>query len=45
MGYDTVSFFYDALARLVFGDAQLKAQASTLHFIKPGDSVLIVGGG
>ncbi len=45
MSYDAVSFFYDALARLVFADAQMKAQESTLHHIRPGSRVLIAGGG
>ena len=44
-GYDRVSFFYDGLARLVFGDQQVKAQEFLLDGIPPNANILIVGGG
>lgn len=44
-GFDRVASFYDPLARLVFRDALLHAQAVLLPYIKEHSSVLIVGGG
>lgn len=44
-GFDRVTFFYDSLAKLVFGNAQQQAQQVLLPFIKENDSVLIIGGG
>ena len=45
MSYDFVSSFYDRLAKLVFGTAQLDAQAWSLHHIPVGARILIAGGG
>lgn len=44
-GFDRVVSFYDPLARIVFGDAQLQAQKVLLPFIRENSDVLIVGGG
>lgn len=43
--YDLIAPIYDPLSRMVFGRAQLKAQRDLLHFIQPGDKILIAGGG
>jgi ubiquinone/menaquinone biosynthesis C-methylase UbiE len=43
--YDTVALFYDRLARLIFGSAQVNAQLYLLRAIPPGSRVLIAGGG
>ena len=44
-GYDNVSVFYDKLSKLVFGKAQLEAQAFFLPSILPGSKIVIAGGG
>jgi len=44
-GYDNVSFFYDRLSRLVFGNKLHTAQCHFLAAIMPADHILIVGGG
>lgn len=44
-GFDRIAWFYDPLARLVFGSRLMDAQATYLHHIKPGSRVLILGGG
>jgi len=44
-GFDHVASFYDPLARLVFRDAQLRAQMVLLPFIEDNTRVLIAGGG
>lgn len=43
--FDAIARYYDALARMVFGDSILKAQTHFLHVIKPSSNVLILGGG
>lgn len=43
--YDKIASWYDWLSRLVFGRAQVNAQTTLLPFIKPGSSILIIGGG
>lgn len=43
--FDSVAPFYDALAKLAFGNALYRAQTHYLDIIKQGDKVLIVGGG
>ncbi len=45
MTYDNVAFFYDALARLIFGRQQLSAQEFLIKHIPENARVLIVGGG
>ncbi len=43
--YDRTTWFYEWLSKLVFGNAQIKAQEHFLHLIEPHSSILIVGGG
>lgn len=43
--FNWVAPFYDQLVRLIFGDALLEAQLYLLNEIRPGDRVLILGGG
>lgn len=43
--YDRIARYYDRLSRLVFFQAQVRAQKDQLHFIPPGSKILIVGGG
>jgi ubiquinone/menaquinone biosynthesis C-methylase UbiE len=45
MTYDNVAFFYDALARLIFGRQQLTALEFLIRHIPENARVLIVGGG
>lgn len=44
-GFDGVAWFYDPLARLVFGREMVDSQTHHLGSIPPGSSVLILGGG
>ncbi|MFD1139744.1 class I SAM-dependent methyltransferase [Larkinella insperata] len=44
-GFDSIAPFYDALSRLVFGNALRKAQACWLNQIPPGAEILVFGGG
>ena len=44
-GYDNIAFFYDRLARLVYGRALVSAQRFLIQAIPPGAKVLIIGGG
>lgn len=44
-GFDRIAWFYDPLARLVFGRYIMESQTHFLDRIPPGSSVLIVGGG
>lgn len=43
--YDNASWFYERLSKLVFGQAQVKAQEYFLNQIKPNSHILIIGGG
>ncbi|PSR56220.1 class I SAM-dependent methyltransferase [Adhaeribacter arboris] len=43
--FDRVSWFYDPLARLVFGSAIRQSQVALLSFVPADASVLLVGGG
>ncbi|HEV2479976.1 MAG TPA: class I SAM-dependent methyltransferase [Puia sp.] len=43
--YDPLARYYDFLSRLVFGQTQVDAQVEMLDQVRPGDRVLIVGGG
>ena len=43
--YDPVAGYYDLLIRLVFGRTEIDAQVEMLRFVRPGDKLLIVGGG
>lgn len=44
-GFDKVAPFYDALARLIYGDALEKAQLYLLPFVPDQSRVLVIGGG
>lgn len=44
-GFDRVAWFYDPLARLVFGNRLMNAQETYLHHLKAHSKVLILGGG
>jgi ubiquinone/menaquinone biosynthesis C-methylase UbiE len=43
--YDNAAWFYERLSKLVFGQAQVKAQEYFLNQIKPQSEILIIGGG
>jgi ubiquinone/menaquinone biosynthesis C-methylase UbiE len=43
--YDAAAWFYDALAKLVFGNALIRAHQFLIQNIQPETSILIVGGG
>ncbi len=45
VGFDRIAWFYDPLARLVFGNRLMNAQLHLLHYLKPDSRVLILGGG
>ncbi|WP_276499262.1 class I SAM-dependent methyltransferase [Pontibacter litorisediminis] len=44
-GFNRVASFYDALARLVYGDALQQAQLALLPFVPQEARVLVIGGG
>src|SRR6478736_3343856 len=44
-GFDLLAPIYDRLVRLVFGKSMFNAQTYFLDRVKPGDHVLILGGG
>jgi ubiquinone/menaquinone biosynthesis C-methylase UbiE len=43
--YDNAAWFYDSLARLIYGKALINAQVYLLQYIQPNTNILIVGGG
>jgi ubiquinone/menaquinone biosynthesis C-methylase UbiE len=43
--YDSTTWFYERLSKLVFGQAQVRAQNYFLSQIAPGAYILIIGGG
>jgi len=43
--YDPLARYYDFLSRLVYGRTQVDAQIQMLDQVRPGDKLLIVGGG
>ena len=43
--YDPVARYYDFLSQLVFGRTEIDAQVELLDQVRPGDNLLIVGGG
>jgi ubiquinone/menaquinone biosynthesis C-methylase UbiE len=43
--YDNSAWFYDSLARVVYGKSLINAQRFLLQFVPPNSSILIVGGG
>ena len=44
-GFHRVAYFYDRLARLIYGDALEQAQAALLPYLPPQGRVLVIGGG
>ncbi|WP_295767637.1 class I SAM-dependent methyltransferase [uncultured Mucilaginibacter sp.] len=45
VGYDNASWFYEKLSKLVFGQAQIRAQEYFLSQISSDAHILIIGGG
>lgn len=43
--YNSIASYYDRLSKIVFGRAIVNAQQFLIDFIRPGSTVLIVGGG
>ncbi|MEO6150999.1 MAG: class I SAM-dependent methyltransferase [Mucilaginibacter sp.] len=43
--YNKTAWFYDRLARLVYGDSLHKAQIYLLKYLPPNSKILIIGGG
>jgi ubiquinone/menaquinone biosynthesis C-methylase UbiE len=43
--YDSIARYYDFVHRLFYGQSEINAQTELLDYIKPGDRILIVGGG
>jgi len=43
--YDNTAWFYERLSKLVFGQAQIRAQEYFLNHVPPNANILIIGGG
>ncbi|HET6252869.1 MAG TPA: methyltransferase [Puia sp.] len=43
--YDSIAKYYDRIHHLVFGQSEINAQVDLLGYVRPGDRLLIVGGG
>jgi ubiquinone/menaquinone biosynthesis C-methylase UbiE len=43
--YDTIARYYDRLHHLFYGQSEVNAEVELLGYVKPGDRILIVGGG
>jgi ubiquinone/menaquinone biosynthesis C-methylase UbiE len=43
--YDDTTWFYERLSKLVFGQAQVKAQEYFINQVQPNSHILIIGGG
>ncbi|MFD1258617.1 class I SAM-dependent methyltransferase [Mucilaginibacter terrae] len=43
--YNNVAWFYERLSKIIFGQAQVKAQNFFLNSIKAGSHIIIIGGG
>jgi ubiquinone/menaquinone biosynthesis C-methylase UbiE len=43
--YDSIARYYDFVHRLFYGQSEINAQSELLDYIRPGDRILIVGGG
>lgn len=43
--YNSIASFYDRLAKMIFGNAIKNAQKFLIQAIRPGSTVLIIGGG
>ena len=43
--YDPIASYYDRIHHLFYGQAEINAQVELLDYVRPGDRLLIVGGG
>jgi ubiquinone/menaquinone biosynthesis C-methylase UbiE len=43
--YDPIANYYDRIHHLFYGQAEISAQVELLDYVRPGDRVLILGGG
>ncbi len=43
--YDPIANYYDRIHHLFYGQAEISAQVELLEYVRPGDRLLIVGGG
>jgi ubiquinone/menaquinone biosynthesis C-methylase UbiE len=43
--YDPIANFYDRIHHLFYGQAEISAQVELLDYVRPGDRLLILGGG
>ncbi len=43
--YDRIANYYDRIHHLVYGQSEINAQVELLGYIRPGDRLLILGGG
>ena len=43
--YDPIATYYDRIHHLFYGQAEVNAQVELLDYVRPGDRLLIVGGG
>ncbi len=43
--YDSIANYYDRIHHLFYGQSEINAQVELLDYIRPGDRLLIVGGG
>jgi SAM-dependent methyltransferase len=43
--YDRIARYYDRIHHLFYGQSEINAQVELLDYVRPGDRVLIVGGG
>jgi ubiquinone/menaquinone biosynthesis C-methylase UbiE len=43
--YDPIATYYDRIHHIFYGQAEINAQVELLDYVRPGDRLLIVGGG
>lgn len=43
--YDKIANYYDRIHHLFYGQAEINAQVELLDYVRPGDRLLILGGG
>jgi ubiquinone/menaquinone biosynthesis C-methylase UbiE len=43
--YDSIANYYDRIHHLFYGQSEINAQVELLDYIRPGDRLLIIGGG
>jgi len=43
--YDKIARYYDRLHHLFYGQSEINAEVELLDYVRPGDRILIVGGG